>query len=142
MTKLTRRSVVVLAVTAPVATQVVTAWPNGRRAWGLALKQYNAARKRHEAYLARVLDPLLCSEESHSPCNASRVGDLEAESDALCSARHDALAVLMDLPAPCLASLCTKFRLAYEEVLQFEDGNGFLQSLLADLDRLSGPGPA
>jgi hypothetical protein len=39
-----------------------------------------------------------------------------------------------------LACLSLKFRLAYMEVLRFEDGNGFFRSMLADLEGLTEPG--
>lgn len=141
-TGLNRRSVLALAATAPVSTPVAAAHPQVLSTWDLALEHYRTARRRHEAYLATVLDPIFCSAEASSPGLTPRMSDLEVEGDALCSVRHDALAVLMDLPAPCLASLGLKFRLAYTEVLQFEDGHGFIKAMLTDFQRLSGAGVA
>lgn len=141
-TGLDRRSLLALAATAPVSTRMATAHRKGGSRWDLALERYWTARGRHEAYLATMLDPQSCSAEATGPGLPPCMSELEAEGDALCAVRHDALAVLMDLPAPCLASLNLKFRLAYEEVLQFEDGHGFIKAMLADFHRLAGLGPA
>lgn len=125
------------AVAAPVIMRAAGADPVCETSWDLALADYRAARQRHEVYLAKVLDPMLRSAVASGAGVNSRIAQLEAKGDALCSARHDALAALVNVPAPCWDSLGQKFGLAYAEFLQFDDSTGVLRTMLGDMGRLS-----
>lgn len=134
---LSRRSLLGGVVTAPVGVASGSAHAGGSTDWDHALGAYVTARRRHEAFLAKVLDPAVAFAQSLGQGLTPAIIRLEQQGDALCEKRQQALGALIALPAQDLEALICKARLAYAEVLQFEDHHGYGRAILADLERLA-----
>lgn len=106
--------------------------------WDMALAAFEAARQRHEVFLATILDPAVHAAQEQGLGLTPHISALEDEGNELCSARHDALRALAVTPAPDLAALLVKFRLVHREALRHEDPHGMAGAILADLERLAG----
>lgn len=111
--------------------------PSAAAAWDSACLRFHAARSAHLTFLREVLDPLCRAARGQGQHLTAQIFQLESQGNALCSARHDALAALVSAPAPDLCALRLKFRLAYHEVLQAEDHRGLIRAVLLDLERLA-----
>ena len=103
--------------------------------WEAACAAYYPARQEHEVFLDQVLGPAWRMAKDGG-CS-SHIAELQRQGDDLCEARHDALRRLVLLPVADVGALRVKVRLAYDEVLQFSDAEGFLRAILTDLDRLA-----
>jgi hypothetical protein len=134
--QLTRRSVIAGALAAPGMPLTGQALVPMSSEWDRALEAYFAARKRHERFLAEVLDPAVRLARAAGKGLTAQISALEDRGNDLCAERHDALGRMIAAPAGDLDALRLKLRLAYEEVLRFDDCDDWLRSMLADLDRL------
>lgn len=126
-----------VAKAALIAAEPRTFVAGGPGAWERALQSWTAARNRHETFLVEVLDPAVRAAASRGAGLTPAIVHLEEQGDDLCHARHDALRDLIAVPACNPEALRLKFRLAYEEVLRFDDHTGFVCAILADCDRLA-----
>ncbi|KPL68501.1 hypothetical protein SZ64_10540 [Erythrobacter sp. SG61-1L] len=105
-------------------------------AWEQALAAFEAARLRHEQFLAAILDPAVRAAQAQGLGLTPQLSALEDEGNELCGSRYDALHVLAAAPAPDLPALLVKLRHVYQEALRHEDSHGMAGAILADLERL------
>ncbi len=106
--------------------------------WEQALAAFEAARQRHEQFLATILDPAVRAAQARGLGLTPHISALEDEGNELCGDRYDALHILAAAPAPDLPALLVKFRLVHDEALRHEDPHGMAGAILADLERLVG----
>lgn len=135
MAPLTRRSLIGGAAAAPVALAAKSVPGASIHSWEQALAAYRSARRWHELFLYEVLDPAVRHMRPAGEGLPAHIIALEDRADELGSARYDALRTLAAVPVDDLATLRIKFRLVYDEVLRFEDGDGYVHAILVDLER-------
>ncbi len=124
-----RRWFIGVAVAVPVVASAAAA-PRTNQEWHHLRAEYDLARSRHELFLAH--------DASVADGSAADIQKAEEYADELCSQRFGALFALVESPAPSLDALRVTFRHVYEDLLQHEDHEHLIGSILADLERLGG----
>lgn len=136
--QVSRREVMIAGAALPLALPATAVPALSTGTWDEAVSAYICARQRHEAFLDHVLDPACRAAKAAGQGMTPAISILEDQGNDLGALRHAALRQLVRVPAQTTDQLRLKFRLAYEEVLQFEDSEGLIRAILADLDRLQG----
>ena len=136
--QVSRREMMIAGAALPLAVPAPASPALSTRTWDEAVSAYTSARQRHEAFLDHVLDPACRAAKAAGYGITPTISQLEDQGNDLSVQRHAALRQLVSVPAQTTHELRLKFRLAYEEVLQFEDSEGLIRAILADLDRLPG----
>lgn len=136
--QVSRREILSIGAALPLAVPAPASPALSTRTWDEAVSAYTSARQRHEAFLDNVLDPACRAAKATGHGMTPTISQLEDQGNDLGALRHAALRELVGVPAQTTHQLRLKFRLAYEEVLQFEDSEGLIRAILADLEWLPG----